>query len=492
MNTQHTATLCALRDALQQGATTAENAVNACLERIHQTEPTVQALVHIDGDNARETARALDAKGPSPQQPLWGVPLVLKDLLATRGAPTTCCSKMLHTFTPFYNAHVVDRLQAAGAIVLAKSNMDEFAMGSSTENSAVQLTKNPWNTSRVPGGSSGGSAAAVAAGQVPGALGTDTGGSIRQPAGFCGIVGLKPTYGRVSRYGLVAYGSSLDQIGPMTRSVADSAALLQTIAGHDPHDSTSVRAEVPDYTAALGQVADLSGWRIGVPREYWGEEGLSAEVNTTCRAVLEQARNLGAELVDVALPHTKYAIAAYYILVMAEASSNLSRFDGARYGWRAPEANSLMEMYSKSRSQGFGREVQRRILLGTYALSAGYYDAYYKKAAQVRRLIRDDYLQAFQSCDLLCAPVAPTTAFGLGEKTADPLQMYLTDIFTNPLNLTGLPGLSLPAGIGADTKMPVGVQLFAPAFGEPALLQAGHLLEQARGPLPEPTALAGL
>ena len=491
MSAMQTTSLIQLRDALRCGDISAENAVNTCLDRIRTTEPVVQALVHTDAENALNTARGLDAQGPSADMPLWGVPIILKDLLATKGQPTTCCSKMLENFTPFYNAHVVDRLQQAGAIVLAKSNMDEFAMGSSTENSAVQQTKNPWDTTRVPGGSSGGSAAAVAAGQAPGALGTDTGGSIRQPAGFCGIVGLKPTYGRVSRYGLVAYGSSLDQIGPMTRCVADSAAILQAIAGHDPKDSTSVAIKVPDYTAALEQTTDLSGWRIGVPREYWGD-GLSDEVAETCRAFLDQAREHGAELVDVSLPHTKYAIATYYILVMAEASSNLSRFDGVRYGHRADDAANLMEMYSKSRSQGFGREVQRRILLGTYALSAGYYDAYYKKAAQVRRLIRDDYLQAFASCDLLCGPVAPTTAFGLGEKTDDPLQMYLTDIFTNPLNLTGLPGLSLPAGIGRTSGLPVGVQLFGPAFGESALLQAGHVLEQARGPLPEPTALAGL
>jgi aspartyl-tRNA(Asn)/glutamyl-tRNA(Gln) amidotransferase subunit A len=413
------------------------------------------------------------------------VPVIIKDVLATVGMPTTCGSRILENFVPVYDADCVTRLKEAGAIILAKANMDEFAMGSSTENSAFKVTKNPWDTARVPGGSSGGSAASVSAGQCFASIGTDTGGSIRQPASFCGIVGLKPSYGRVSRRGLIAYGSSLDQAGPMTRTVADAAEILQVIAGHDPLDSTSVNVPVPDYLAALGRKESLKGLRLGMPEQYWGE-GLSAEVDAACRNAVELATSLGAEIVPVSLPHTEYAIATYYILAMAEASSNLARFDGVRYGHRSSETRDLATMYTRSRCEGFGEEVMRRIMLGTYVLSAGYYDAYYRKAAQVRRLIRQDFLDALTKCDLLCGPACPTTAFAIGENTADPLQMYLTDIFTISLNLSGLPGLSLPVGQGKDTGMPVGLQLFAGNMDEAGLLAAAATLEAHLPKLPAP------
>jgi aspartyl-tRNA(Asn)/glutamyl-tRNA(Gln) amidotransferase subunit A len=355
--------------------------------------------------------------------------------------------------------------------------MDEFAMGSTTENSAYFATKNPWDLSRVPGGSSGGSGACVAAGQCHGALGTDTGGSIRLPASFCGIVGIKPTYGRVSRFGMIAYGSSLDQIGPMTRTVEDTARLLQVIAGHDERDSTSVNTPVPDYVAALSERSDLKGLTIGLPEEYWSK-GLSPEVEETCTAAIRAAEGLGAKTVPVRLKLSEYAIATYYIIAVAEASSNLARFDGVRYGHRDKTAESLIEMYVKSRTQGFGEEVQRRIILGTYVLSSGYYDAYYRKAAQVRRLIRQDFETALSQCDLIAGPVCPTTAFRVGEMSADPLQMYLMDIFTISTNLAGLPGMSLPVGLGRETGMPVGLQLTGRAFDEATMLQVAGLLEK--------------
>ena len=480
--------LLELRDKLKSGQIKAEEACSDCLQGIKSTEPKIQALLNIQEKQALETARQMDAAGPDPEKPLWGVPVIIKDILATTSIPTTCASRILENFTPFYDAHAVAKLKQDGAIILGKSNLDEFAMGSSTENSAFGPTMNPWDLNRVPGGSSGGSAASTAAFQAPFSLGTDTGGSIRQPAAFCGIVGLKPTYGRVSRYGLVAYGSSLDQIGPLARSVGDCAAVLQSIAGHDPKDSTSVKQPVPDYLAALENRQDLNGIRLGVPEEFWAE-GLSPEVEKTSRQALDLAQSLGAELVPVSLAHTPYSIAAYYLIVMAEASSNLARFDGVRYGFRAKESKDLLDMYMQSRTQGFGNEVQRRIILGTYALSAGYYDAYYKKAAQVRRLIREDFLQAFHNCDLIASPTCPSTAFKLGEKTDDPLQMYLTDIFTNSLNLTGLPGLCLPVGLGQETQMPVGLQLFAPAFEEERLIEVGHVLQQNIDPLPLPFGL---
>ena len=477
--------LTQVRDLLRAGEITAFDATTACLERIAATEPVVEALLHVAGEEALAQARAMDAKGPDAARPLWGVPVIIKDVLATVGMPTTCGSRILENFVPVYDADCVTRLKEAGAIILAKANMDEFAMGSSTENSAFKVTKNPWDTARVPGGSSGGSAASVSAGQCFASIGTDTGGSIRQPASFCGIVGLKPSYGRVSRRGLIAYGSSLDQAGPMTRTVADAAEILQVIAGHDPLDSTSVNVPVPDYLAALGRKESLKGLRLGMPEQYWGE-GLSAEVDAACRNAVDLATSLGAEIVPVSLPHTEYAIATYYILAMAEASSNLARFDGVRYGHRSSETRDLATMYTRSRCEGFGEEVMRRIMLGTYVLSAGYYDAYYRKAAQVRRLIRQDFLDALTKCDLLCGPACPTTAFAIGENTADPLQMYLTDIFTISLNLSGLPGLSLPVGLGKDTGMPVGLQLFAGNMDEAGLLTAAATLEAHLPKLPAP------
>jgi aspartyl-tRNA(Asn)/glutamyl-tRNA(Gln) amidotransferase subunit A len=490
MSALHTLTLTALREKLAAREVSVEQAVTACLERIEATEPAVHALLHVDGLRAREQARQMDAAGPDADKPLWGVPVTVKDVLTTRDMPTTCGSRMLQEFQPFYDAHAVQRLRRAGAVILGKNNMDEFAMGSSTENSAYGPTRNPWDTGAVPGGSSGGSAASVAAGQCFASVGTDTGGSIRLPASFCGCVGIKPTYGRVSRYGLVAYGSSLDQAGPLTRSVADAAAVLQAIAGHDPRDSTSAERPVPDFAAGLDR-EDLKGVRVGMPKEYFGE-GVSAEVDEACRAAIATAEELGAEVVPVSLAYTDYGIAAYYIIVMAEASSNLARFDGVRYGHRDKAAAELKEMYTASRTQGFGDEVQRRIMLGTYVLSAGYYDAYYRKAAQVRRLIRQDFEQALKQCDVLLGPVCPSTAFGLGDKVDDPLQMYLMDVYTTGLNMSGLPGLSLPAGLGKDSGLPVGLQVIGPAFGEDAVLGVAAALERALPPLPEPAGLAGL
>jgi len=474
-----------LRGLLAAGECSATQAVSECLARIEATEPTLAALLSVQAEAALESAKTLDQAGPDPEKPLWGVPVVIKDALCTKGVATTCASKILENFVPFYDATAVSRLKKAGAVILGKANMDEFAMGSSTENSAFAPTRNPWDVNRVPGGSSGGSAATVAAGQCFGALGTDTGGSIRLPAAFCGVTGIKPTYGRVSRYGLVAYGSSLDQIGPMARTARDCATMLQVIAGHDPKDSTSAPRFVPDFTAEVEARKDLKGLRIGLPEEYWGE-GITDEVRARCQEAVDAAKSLGATIVPVTLPHTKFAIATYYIVAMAEASSNLARFDGVRYGYRHPEATELKDLYELSRSHGFGEEVQRRILLGTYVLSAGYYDAYYRKAAQVRRMIRQDFLDAFTQCDVLCGPTSPFVAFGLGEKTADPLQMYLADIFTISLNLSGLPGLSMPVGLGKDTGMPVGLQLFGRAWEEGTILGAAHVLSGALPPLGEP------
>ncbi|MDK2956775.1 MAG: aspartyl-tRNA(Asn)/glutamyl-tRNA(Gln) amidotransferase subunit [Desulfovibrionales bacterium] len=478
-----------LASALQDRRVTALEAVDACLGRITATEPSLHALISIQGEEAKLRAKELDAQGPQPDQPLWGVPIILKDLLAVKGAPTTCGSKILENFVPVYDAHVVEKLKAAGAILIGKANMDEFAMGSSTENSAFHTTANPWDLKRAPGGSSGGSAASVAAGQCFAALGTDTGGSIRLPASYCGVFGLKPSYGRVSRYGLVAYGSSLDQIGPLTRTVEDAARVLQAIAGHDPRDSTSVNAEVPDYLAALSERRDLKGITIGLPEEYWSE-GNSPEVSKACQWAVDNARELGATLKPVSLKLTEYAVAAYYIIAMAEASSNLARFDGVRYGFRDKEASELIDMYTSSRTKGFGDEVQRRIIIGTYVLSAGYYDAYYRKAAKVRRLIRQDFDRVLGECDVLAGPVCPVTAFPLGEKVSDPLTMYLMDEFTVSLNLAGLPGASLPVGLGRDSSMPVGLQLIGRSFDESLLLSVAGVLERNLPRLPAPRGLA--
>ncbi len=477
-----------LREKISHRQISVQEVVKASLDQIDKTEPLLHSLLYVNAEQALEQAREMDQKGPDPEQPLWGLPVIIKDVLTTKSLPTTCASKMLENFVPVYDAEAVRRLKTAGAIVLGKSNMDEFAMGSSTENSAFGPTCNPWSLDRVPGGSSGGSAASTSARQTTFSLGTDTGGSIRQPASFCGLVGVKPTYGLVSRYGLIAYGSSLDQIGPMTRTVKDAALILEVIAGHDRKDSTSAPVQGPDYLSSLKKGRDLKKIKIGVPHEYWGE-GLSDEVDRKCRQALDVAQDLGAELIPVSLPHSPYAIAAYYIIVMAEASSNLARYDGMRFGYRDKGAQDLKGMYISSRSQGFGDEVQRRIILGTYVLSSGYYDAYYKKAAQVRRLIREDYTRAFKQCHLIAAPTAPTTAFKLKEKTDDPLQMYLTDIFTNPLNLTGYPGLNIPIGLGHQSNMPVGLQLFGPSFGEDLLFQVGQAMEESLPPLPYPSGL---
>jgi len=474
-------TLSEIAALIQSGEVKVADAVKDCLDRIEATEPEVKALISVVGDEAMKQADAMDAEGPDAAKPLWGVPIVLKDLLATKGIKTTCASKILEDFVPFYDGTAVAKLREAGAVIVGKANMDEFAMGSSTENSAFFQTGNPWDTDRVPGGSSGGSGATVAAGQCFAALGTDTGGSIRLPASFCGIVGLKPTYGRVSRFGLVAYGSSLDQIGPMTRSVEDAARVLQVIAGHDPKDSTSVDVEVPDYLAALGR-ENLDGVTVGLPEEYWGE-GLDAEVEAACRAAVAKMEELGAKTVPVKLSLTDYAIATYYIIAMAEASSNLSRFDGVRFGHRNKDAEELIDMYTSSRTEGFGDEVQRRIIMGTYVLSSGYYDAYYNKAAKVRRLLREDFDKAFEQCDLIAGPVCPTTAFKAGEK-ADPLQMYLMDIFTISCNLAGLPGMSLPVGLGKDSGMPVGLQFMGPAFCEADMLGVAECLERNMDSMP--------
>lgn len=476
----HTLSLTGVRDKLQKGELRPTDVVDACLARIEATEPALNACITVCAEQARDTAKALEKNGPDPAKPLWGVPLTLKDLLCTTGIRTTCASRMLENFTPPYDAFVVRRLKEAGAIITAKTNLDEFAMGAATEFSSFGRTKNPWDTERVPGGSSGGSAASVAVGQAYGSLGSDTGGSIRQPAGLCGCVGIKPTYGRVSRYGAVAYGSSFDQVGPLARTVGDCALLLQVIAGHDPQDATSADLPMPDYSKATGN-KDLKGVKLGLPKEYW-KQGLSPEVEAACLAAVETAKGLGAEIVEVSLPHADLGVAAYYILASAEASTNLARFDGVRYGLRAGEDQGLVGMYTASRSMGFGEEVRRRILLGTYVLSAGYYDAYYTKAAQVRRLIADDFAEALARCDFLLAPACPVTAWKTGE-ISDPLTAYKMDVLTLSLNLAGLPGLCLPAGKGKDSGLPVGLQIMGRAFDEEGLVRTGSALEAA---LPHP------
>jgi aspartyl-tRNA(Asn)/glutamyl-tRNA(Gln) amidotransferase subunit A len=446
------------------------------LQRIAEIDGTLHCYLTVDEQGALAQARAAEEKLAAGQSTaLTGIPLALKDVIVTRGLRTTCASKYLEDYLPPYDAQVTQKLRQAGAIILGKVNMDEFAMGSSTENSAFGPTHNPWNLDCIPGGSSGGSAAAVAADLCLASIGSDTGGSIRQPASHCGVVGLKPTYGRVSRFGLVAYASSLDQIGPLTKDVADCALLLQAIAGYDPQDSTSAPVPVPDYSLALQQ--DVRGMKIAVPKEYF-LPGMEPDVDKAIRAALATLADLGAELVEVSLPHTEYAVAVYYLIATAEASSNLARYDGVKYGYRNPEARELLEMYATTRAQGLGAEVRRRIMLGTYALSAGYYDAYYRKASQVRTLIRRDFDQVFQTCQVVATPVAPTTAFRLGEKTADPLTMYLSDIFTISANLAGIPGLSLPCGLNSQ-GLPIGLQLLARPFDEPTLLQAAHAFEQA-------------
>jgi aspartyl-tRNA(Asn)/glutamyl-tRNA(Gln) amidotransferase subunit A len=469
-------TIHTLHEKLVSGAVRATALTEAVLQRVEAVEERVRAYITVTAELARQQAAAADeafARGEV-SSPLQGIPLAIKDNICTKGVCTTCASRILAKFVPPYDATVMQRLWAAGAVCLGKANMDEFAMGSSTENSAFGPTHNPWGgLNYVPGGSSGGPAAAVAADLCIAALGSDTGGSIRLPAAMTGVVGLKPTYGRVSRFGLVAFASSLDQIGPLTKDVQDAALLLQTIAGHDACDSTSAAVPVPNYSQALAH--GVRGLKLGVPREYF-VAGMDAEVEHAVRTGIETLQALGAELVDVSLPHTRYAVATYYILANAEASSNLARYDGVRYGVRAPQAVNLLDMYMRTRAAGFGTEVKRRIMLGTYALSAGYYEAYYKKAQQLRTLFRQDFHQAFTQCDALLAPVAPTPAFRLGERLADPLQMYLADVFTIPVNLAGLPALSLPCG-WTHQELPIGLQIIAPPFREETLLQVGAAFE---------------
>lgn len=461
---------------LRSGEISAVELTESVLNRIGTVEDRVQAFISVQADAALDAARAADARrAAGDDSPLLGIPIAVKDAILTKGTPTTCGSKILENFVPPYDATVTAKLRAAGATIIGKTNTDEFTMGSSTEFSAFHPTHNPWDLTRVPGGSSGGSAAAIAAREALGALGTDTGGSIRQPASFCGIVGLKPTYGRASRYGLIAHGSSLDQPGPMANSVMDAAILLKTIAGHDSHDSTSLNVPVPDYPAELRRSSGFKGLRIGVPRDYFSA-GLNPAVEKAIRAALTVAETNGAQLHEISLPHTDAGIPAYYLISTAEASSNLSRYDGVRFGLRVP-ADSMWETYFETRAAGFGAEVKRRIMLGTYALSAGYYDAYYLKAQKVRTLIRRDFEAAFEQVDVIFAPTTPNVAFKLGQKVDDPLQMYLSDIFTVMANLAGIPGISLPAGF--SDELPVGLQILGPALGESVILRAAYAFEQA-------------
>jgi aspartyl-tRNA(Asn)/glutamyl-tRNA(Gln) amidotransferase subunit A len=471
-------TLQQMRQQLASGETTSVALTRTCLERIKASDAKLNAFITLCEEEALAAAAAADellAAGKG--QPLTGIPLAVKDIFNTRDLRTTCGSKILANYVSPYDATAIAKLKEQGAVIVGKLNMDEFAMGSSNENSAAGCVHNPWNLDHVPGGSSGGSAAAVAARQVMASLGTDTGGSIRQPASHCGIVGLKPTYGRVSRYGVIAYASSLDQVGPLATNVEDCALLLGAIAGYDPADSTSVDTPVPDYLANIQK--GVKGKKIGLPQEYF-IDGLADDVKRAVEETITAYRDLGAEIVEIALPHTKYAVACYYLLATAEASSNLARYDGVRYGLRKDEGNGLIGMYEQSRAAGFGAEVKRRIMLGTYALSSGYYDAYYLKAQKVRTLIQQDFLKAFEQVDLLLTPVAPTTAFKIGEMSDDPLQMYLSDIFTLSVNLAGTCAMSLPCGLSAD-GLPIGVQLIGKPFAEDDLLQAAYAYEQVSG-----------
>ena len=463
---------------LEQGEVSSVALTESVLARIEAVEPKVQAYLALDQEGALRQAEQADLNRKNGQVgPLCGIPLAIKDVLCTTSMPTTCGSRILEHFIAPYNATVVTKLADAGSVLLGKLAMDEFAMGSTSENCAFQTPHNPWKLGYVAGGSSGGSAAAVAADQCFASLGSDTGGSIRQPASLCGTVGMKPTYGRVSRYGLVAFASSLDQVGPLTKDVRDCALMMNAVSGYDPHDSTSIKLEVPDFTAAL--LDGLKGVRIGIPKEYFGE-GLDPEVDRTVRDGIAMLQEAGAEVVEVTLPHTEYCVAVYYLIAPAEASSNLARFDGVRYGYRDRSADSLIEMYNRSRSQGFGDEVKRRILIGTYALSSGYYDAFYKKASQARTLIKDDFAKAFASCDLMVSPVTPTPAWKIGDKADDPLALYLSDILTLSANLAGIPGMSVPCGFN-NQGLPIGMQLQAAHFHEEILLRAAYNLEQRAG-----------
>lgn len=456
---------------------TASSVVEELFGEIERKDAKIKAYLTLNKEAALARAKTIDGKikKGEPLGKLAGIPIAVKDNLCTKGLRTTCASKILENFVPPYDAHVVKRLNDEDAIIIGKTNMDEFAMGSSNENSGFHVTCNPWDLSRIPGGSSGGSAAAVAADMAFLALGSDTGGSIRQPAAHCGVVGLKPTYGRVSRYGLVAFGSSLDQIGTLTKDVSDAALLLQVIAGHDGMDSTSdANLPVPDYPSLLD--GTIKGLRVGVPKEYFGF-GLNQETKKAIEDALRLFEKLGAEIIDISLPHTEYAVAVYYVIVTAEASSNLARYDGVRYGHRSSSNNGIIDMYSRSRAEGFGNEVKRRIMLGTYALSAGYYDAYYMKASKVRNLIKNDFLSAFEKADCIICPTSPTPAFKIGEKAANPLEMYLSDIFTNPANLAGIPGISIPCGFTKD-NLPIGMQILGKHFDEAKILKVARAYER--------------
>jgi aspartyl-tRNA(Asn)/glutamyl-tRNA(Gln) amidotransferase subunit A len=462
-----------LQALLRKREVSPREVLDALRTKIAAIDPKVDAYLSIDFEAATKEAAKADVA-----LPLGGVPIAIKDIISVSGQPCTCASKMLQNYRATYDATVIRKLRAAGAIPFGKMNMDEFAMGSSTENSSVKLTRNPWDLSRVPGGSSGGSAAAVAADEAFGALGTDTGGSIRQPAAVSGVVGLKPSYGRVSRFGAVAFASSLDQIGPLTKTVRDSALIMNAIAGHDPQDTTSLNEPVPDYTAALGR--DLRGIRLGLPKEYMLER-IDPQVKKAVDAAVKHLQSVGAEIIDVSLPHTEYAIPVYYILATAEASANLARFDGVRYGYRAENPRDLLDHYGRTRGEGFGAEVKRRIILGTYVLSSGYYDAYYLRAQKVRELIRQDFAKAFEKVDALVSPTSPEPAFKFGERTADPLQMYLADIFTNAGNLAGICGISVPCGFAEleGHRLPIGLQLQGKALDEARILQIAHAYEQS-------------
>lgn len=459
-------------ESLKRGETSPVDWVEASLRTIADAEPSVQGFLSIDGEAALARAKTLDS---SKQRGLFGVPYALKDNMCTSGVRTTAASRILENYIPPYTATAAQKLLDADGICVGKTNMDEFAMGSSTENSAFQKTYNPHDLTRVPGGSSGGSAAVVAAGMVPFSLGSDTGGSIRQPASFCGVVGLKPTYGRVSRYGLMAFASSLDQIGPFTHTAEDAALVLNVISGHDGMDSTSAPVAVEDFTQGIDE--GIQGLRIGIVRDI-DESGLHSDVKAAMDRAIQALQSAGAEIVEIRLPHSQYAVATYYLIAPAEASSNLARYDGVRYGRRV-EAESLLEMYERTRSEGFGMEVKRRIMIGTYALSSGYYDAYYKRAQQMRTKIREDFDTAFATCDVILTPTAPTPAFSLGEKSDNPLQMYLNDLYTIPANLAGIPGISIPCGLSGN--LPIGLQLLGKAFAERTLLRVAHTYEQIRG-----------
>ncbi len=472
----HSLTIHELQEKLKKKEISSVDLTESTLERIAGIDEKIHSYITICRESALKEAKEADAKlrRKGSQSPLLGIPIALKDIFLTQGILTTCASKILGNFVPPYDGTVVKKLKEAGAVIVGKTNMDEFAMGSSNENSTFGVTRNPWKLDCVPGGSSGGSAVAVAADECVASLGTDTGGSIRQPASCCGIVGLKPTYGRVSRFGIIAFASSLDQVGPMTKDVTDSALMLETIAGYDPADSTSLDIPVPSYLSTLRK--KVKGLKVGIPKEYF-ISGTQPEVEKAVKEGIRVLENSGIEVEEISLPHTEYAVAVYYLIATAEASSNLARYDGMRYGYRQ-QAKDLTETYFKSRKFGFGAEVKRRIMLGTYALSSGYYDAYYLKAQKVRRLIKEDFDEAFKSCDLIITPTTPTTAFKIGEKTEDPLQMYLSDIFTNSVNLAGLPGLSMPCGFDSS-GLPIGLQIIGKPLDEATILRVAYAYEQA-------------